>query len=73
MRLQTLQRRRKMSCKAFAEFLGVTPVWLSKYYQGKHDFMAKTALRIIEKLNHQISFEELCSMRGRGKDFNLYG
>ena len=73
MRLQTLQRRKKMSCKAFAEFLEVTPTWLSEYYRGTHDFMAKTALQIIEKLNHQISFEELCSMKGRGKDFNLYG
>jgi len=73
MRLQTLQRRKKMSCKAFAAFLGVTSAWLSEYYRGRHDFMAKTALQIIKRLNYQISFEELCSMKGRGKDFNLYG
>ena len=73
MRLQTLQRRKKMSCMAFAKFLGVTPGWLSHYYGGRHKFMADTALQIIERLNYQISLAELCSMRGRGKDFNLYG
>jgi len=73
MRLQTLQRRKKMSCKAFAEFLGVSPTWLSDYYRGKHTFMAHVALQILQRLNYQISLEEICSMKGRGKDFNLYG
>ena len=73
MRLQSLQRRKKMSCKAFAAFLGVSSAWLSEYYRGQHRFMADTALQILERLNYQLSLKELCSMRGRGKDFNLYG
>ena len=73
MRLRTLQRRKKMGMQAFADFLGVSKAWLSRYYHGKTVYPSgRLAIQIIEQLDHKITMEELMSMRGRGKKFNIH-
>ena len=72
MRLRTLQRRKKMSMKAFAEFLGVSKGWLYNYYRGGIP-SGRVAIRIINKLDGKIAIKEIMSMNGRGKAFNIYG
>ena len=72
MRLRTLQRRKKMSMKAFAEFLGVSKGWLYNYYRGGIP-SGKMILRVIHKLDGKITIKEIMSMNGRGKAFNIYG
>jgi transcriptional regulator with XRE-family HTH domain len=73
MRLRTLQKRKKMSMQAFADFLGVSKGWLSQYYHGKVVYPSgRLAAQIIERLDHKIVFEELMSMNGRGKKFSIF-
>jgi len=73
MRLRTFQRRKKMGMQAFADFLGVSKAWLSKYYHGKIIYPSgRLAAQIIERLDHKITMEELMSMRGRGEKFSIH-
>ena len=74
MRLRTLQRRKKMSMVDFAKFLGVSQAWLSYYYYGKIRYPSgRLAVQIRDKLDYKITIEEIMSMNGRGKAFNIYG
>jgi len=72
MRLRTLQRRNKMSMRAFAILLGVSRSWLYNYYHGAIP-SGNIAIQIINKLNNKITIQEIMSMNGRGKNFNIYG
>ena len=73
MLLREIQKEKKMSCRDFAAWLGVSSNWLSSYYHGKIKFPAKVGARILNKCRDLITYEELVSMNGRGLDFNLFG
>ena len=44
--LRVLQTAKKLSQNKFADFLGISPTYLSLFYSGKRTFGGKTALRI---------------------------
>ncbi|GAF74777.1 unnamed protein product [marine sediment metagenome] len=75
MLLRTVQKKMKKGNKDFAEFLGVSPGWLSSYYYGRiKEPSAKICSRIIRRcVNNKVTLNDLRSMQGRGSEFNRYG
>jgi len=68
--LQEAQKNLNMKNVQFAEFLGVSPSWLSSYYHGRiRTPMGTVAQKIIEKLP-KVTLAKLNSMEGRGPDYH---
>lgn len=73
MRLRSFQKKLKLGYKEFANFLGVSPSWLSSYYYGRiTEPSARMCSRIIRRCNDEVTLEDLRSTQGRGPDFNRY-
>jgi len=73
MRLRTFQKKMKIGLKDFAEFLGVSPGWLSSYYHGRiKEPRARLCSQIIRRCNNKVTLEDLRSMQGRSSEFNRY-
>ena len=69
MTLQEAQKSLKMKNIQFAEFIGVSPSWLSSYYRGRiKSPMGGIAQQILEKLP-ALTLKDLNSMNGRGNEY----